>query len=195
MELKEILEQLKKEKDPLRYLKELLKKIKDRNLKLEIEKLIEKLEKKEAPRSLESAVESVSFKAPAVETETFEKYNPSRRLERASSLNISRDTDEKKPSESYGSNIKTSYIRNESEFRSNLESSGLISRTSFNTTAEAKEAIRQKGSDLTGNYDIKEEKIQYHSERDSFSRNDNVFGGFDLKESHKKKKNMGFYNG
>ena len=44
MDIKEIKEQLKKEKDPEKFLKDLLKKIKDKKLIEEIRELLEKKE-------------------------------------------------------------------------------------------------------------------------------------------------------
>jgi len=194
MDLKEILKKLKEEKDPLKYLKELLKKVKERDLKKEIEKLIEKLEReaKKHP-TLESSVQHIPLRVQN-ETEVFEPYLPGGRRERIQTLMPQREQ-EHKPGESYGSSIKTNYVSSDSDFRSSLETSGLVSRSGFNTTAEAKEAIRQKGSNLTGNYNLKEERIQYHSERDEFTKEDLTGLPHDLKESHKKRRNLGIYNG
>lgn len=58
MDIKEIKEQLKKEKDPEKFLKELLKKTKDKKLIEEIEKLLEKKESR-GESELERAVRDV----------------------------------------------------------------------------------------------------------------------------------------
>ena len=198
MKLEDILTQLKKEKDPLKYLKSLLKEIKDEKLKKEIEKLLKTYEEKSSKpqsQSLESAVQSTSIRLPRVETETFETYSPSRRRERISTSFPGQSQENNVKSESYGSSVKTDYMRNEFEVRQNLETSGLITRSSFNTTSEAKEAIRQKGSIPGKDYNIaeREERIQYSHGMDSFMQED-ASGPFDLRESHKKRKNSGVYH-
>lgn len=60
MDIKEIKEQLKKEKAPDKFLKELLKKTKDKKLKEEIEKLLEKKESR-GESELEKAVKNVEI--------------------------------------------------------------------------------------------------------------------------------------
>ena len=58
MDIKEIKEQLKKEKDPEKFLKDLLKKIKDKKLIEEIRELLEKKESR-GESELEKAVRNV----------------------------------------------------------------------------------------------------------------------------------------
>jgi len=200
MKLEDVLKQLEKEKDQLKYLKETLKKINDNKLKKEIEKLISDLEKKssskkEKPSTLESAVEHIPSSRPReVPTETFEPYSPSRFRERVS-ITFPTRQEENNQNESYGSSIKTDYIRNVAEFKQSLETSGLISRSGFNTTAESQEAARQKDPNKDYNLNSREEMFSYHSERDERMKEDLSGLPSDLREMHKKRKNIGVYHG
>tara|TARA_Y100000034_G_scaffold120115_1_gene162626 strand:- start:206 stop:790 length:585 start_codon:yes stop_codon:yes gene_type:complete len=194
MEKSDILKQLKKEKYPLKYLQELLKKIKDKKLQKEIENLIKeytpKKPKKKTPSTLESTVLNTPTRLPKVTTETLETYQPpSRRRVLTTGTSISNE--DKKPQEDYGSSVKKDYITTKSQFKESLESKGLISKTGFSTTAESKEAARQQSQD----YDLnQEENIKYHDTREEHMKEDLTGLASDLKETHKKKKER-FYHG
>lgn len=196
MNLQDILKQLEKEKDPLKYLQDLLKKIQDKKLKQEIEKLIEKLkkdaEKKEAPHSLEQVVQNISPRTQRVETESLENY-ASRTITRVRIPTPIFQQEEKKPKEDYGSNIKSDYITSNSEFTRSLKNSGLISRTGFTSTAETKDAVRERSQDKNYNLD-REETISYHNETDFQMREDLTGLTSDLKETHKKRKGIQQYH-
>jgi|TARA_B100001971_G_C18032150_1_gene453136 hypothetical protein len=197
MKKEDILKQLEKEKEPLKYLQKILKEIKDKDLQKEIQKLIEKYtKKKEKPlKSIEDTVQGPSIRSPQVQTETLEDYHPrtSRRIISTSGPNLG-DTEEPKPEESYGSNVKGDYINTSKEFQDSLETKGLVSRTGFTGTAETQETIK-KESGNNRDYQNQGETLEDYSVRDTHMDQDAIGRSSDLREMHKKKKNIEVYHG
>src|SRR3989344_1154606 len=164
MDIKEVLKQLEKEKDPLKYLQKLKKEVKDKKILEELEKLIEKLVEKSSKKkkggkkseakipSLEHIAASISIPSQRVPTETIklQDYQPRSRMRVAAmpaqtpAQGASR---QQGYNDDYGSNVKSDYIRTRADFSNKLETSGLTSKTGFTTTAESKEAIRRQAGD------------------------------------------------
>ena len=213
MSIKVILEQLKKEKDPVKYLEKELKNTSDKEKKKEIEKLIEKEklknkkeEKKESSEtkaripSLEQIARSVPRLTAETRTETIEDYHSRSRTriivpglpqqENAAARN------QQGYSEEYGSNIKSDYLRTKAEFNKSLESSGLISKAGFTTTAESKHAIQQKAGDKREYMESRDNlNIQQYNVREGMIKEDLVGLNQDLKQAKRGRREIGIYHG
>ncbi|MAG45466.1 MAG: hypothetical protein CMH63_01690 [Nanoarchaeota archaeon] len=206
MKKSNILKQLEKEKDPLKYLQSLLKKIKDKDLQKDIEKLIEKFSKKEGKKdvrvrgvgssqSIEDLIQGPSPKPAPVQTEVLEDYQvrPSRRILPSEGIGTPGSDDKPKPEESYGTNVKGDYLTTSKEFKGSLETKGLVSRTGFTHNAETQEAIRKESGEKE--YRNQEGNIEDYSVRDLHLDQDAVGRSSDLREMHKKKKDIEIYHG
>jgi len=136
MKISDILKKLEKEKDPIKFLKALLKTIKDKRLIEEIKKLIKELEPKDN-------LEDIASNAPKITIEPIEsapvvKYSRER-VRVLSEDNVERENNK------YGGNTVEDYSRQEGieRVREKLETSGLITKTGFHGTAESQNVIDQ----------------------------------------------------
>ena len=136
MKIGDLLKKLENEKDPIKFLKDLLKKIKDKKLIIDIKKLIKKLEPKDT-------LEDIAEDAPKITVEPIEgvpvaKYS-SERVRILPQENVEREGNK------YGGNSVEDYSRagGIERVREKLETSGLITKTGFHGTAESQRVIDQ----------------------------------------------------
>ena len=197
MKLKDILEHLKKEKNPLKYLQELLKRTEDKNLKEDIKDLIEEYKEEEKEKKARgkkpslSLEQAVSFVPQEIRTEKLEDYHP--RTGRTVDVRDIPSTDtEPRNNEKYGSNIKGDYLSTGSDLRKSLENKGLVSKTGFTTTAESKEVIKQEYG--SRDYDERNEQFGTYNERDQRMQENLTGMTEDLRGSKRKKHRMEIYH-
>lgn len=207
MSIRIILDQLKKEKDPLKYLEKELKKTNDKELKKEIEKLIEKEKsknkEKEQIKAKIPSLEQIAMSLPRLQetrTERLVDYQ-SRSRSRVILAGVPQQEGQQRKqqgySEDYGSNIKSDYVTTKADFQKSLESSGLTSRAGFETTTESRHAIQQKAGDrreyietrnnlnIQQEYSVREEAVK-----------ENLAGlNPDLKQAKKGRRIIGVYYG
>lgn len=99
-------------------------------------------------------------------------------------------------SEDYGSNIKSDYLRTKADFNRSLETSGLISKAGFTTTAESKHAIQQKAGDRREYMESRDNlNIQQYNVREGMIKEDLVGLSSDLKQAKKGRREIGIYHG
>ena len=154
MDLKEIMERLKKEKDPEKFLRKILNKIKDKKLREKIKGLLEKKESYgESP--LEKVVRNV--RVPRREPEVRVHVPESVQERSVSRTNIRPDlvVDGKK-GEDYGGSIGGKSYKTGSIVKQ-LEESHLVAEGGHLTTSETKGLIDQK----MGEYDLHKESDKY----------------------------------
>ena len=213
MSIKIILEQLKKEKNPLEYLEKELKKTSDKELKKEIEKLIEieKLKSKKEPENKSAKIPSLEQIAMSIprtriqetKTERLVDYQSRTRIITPGSSipqsNLQAEQGKNRQqsySEDYGSNIKADYITTKSEFQRSLETSGLTTKAGFTTTAESKQAIQQRAGDRKDYIDTRDNlNMQQYNLRDEMVKEDLTGLTQDLKQARMRKKEIGVYHG
>jgi len=196
MDIKEIKEQLKKEKDSEKFLRKLLKNIKDKKLKEEVEKLLEKKETR-GESELERAVRNVHIErrepkltaeVPEID-ESFEERTTTIRGVRPDLIVGRREEAD------YGLRTGGRDYAVGSAVQK-LKSSNLVAEQGHLGTAETQELIDKK----MGEYEMRsresdkyrEDKIYSTTQRESFSERtafDNVLGT----DRDKKKKRLGDY--
>ena len=195
MKLKNILEHLKKEKHPLKYLQELLKRTENKNLKEDIKDLIEKYKEGKKAREKKPSLsleQAVSFLPQETKTEKIEDYHHPRTGRTVDVRDIPSTDTEPRNNEKYGSNIKGDYLSTGSDLRKSLENKGLVSKTGFTTTAESKEVIKQEYG--SRDYDERNEQFETYSERDQRMQENLTGMTEDLRESKRKKHRMEIYH-
>ena len=213
MSVKRILEQLKKEKDPLKYLEKELKKTEDKKLRKEIEKLIEKekLKNKEERKEKGANEEGIKTRIPSLEqiaasiprtraapTETLENYQSRTRARVMVPGLPSQEGAQKQGSysENYGSNVKSDYITTKGDFNRQLEVSGLTMRTGFTTTAESKHAIQQKAGGREEYMEARDNlNIEQYSVRGEMIKEDLIGLSPDLKQAKRGRRDIEIYHG
>ena len=216
MDIKRILEQLKKEKDPLKYLEKELAKVDNKELKKEIADLIEKLKNKKEEKtekksddketkvkipSLEQIAMSIPrSRPPQVPTERLENYQSRARarIMIPGGLPQQEKTERQQQgySEDYGSNIKSDYLRTKADFNRSLETSGLTTKAGFTTTAESKHAIQQKAGERREYMESRDNlNIQQYNVREGMIKEDLVGLSSDLKQAKKGRREIGIYHG
>ncbi len=214
MSIERILEQLKKEKDPLRYLEKELKKASDNKLRKDIAGLIEKLKNKNAVKENKEEKEQpkVKVKIPSLEqiarsiprlqetrTETKENYQSGARTRIITPGLLPQQEEAPRQqgySEDYGSNIKSDYIRTKADFQKSLETSGLTAKAGFATTAESKHAIQQKAGDRREYMEARDNlNIQQYNIRDEMIKEDMTGLHPDLKQAKRGRKEIEVYHG
>lgn len=215
MSIERILEQLKKEKDSLKYLEKELKKASDNKLKKDIELLIEKekLKNKKEKSEKNSEDKEAKIKIPSLEqiarsiprmpetrTETIENYQ-SRARTRIIIPGLPQQQDQTARqqqgySEDYGSNIKSDYIRTKADFNMSLETSGLTTKAGFTTTAESKQAIQQRAGERREYIEARDNlNIQQYNVREGIMKEDLTGLPSDLKQAKRGRREIGVYHG
>jgi len=213
MSIKRILKQLKKEKDKIKYLERELKKIEDEKLKNEIEKIIEKLKNEEKKKSNSDeekvkipSLEQIAMSIPrmsrmsVVQTEKLENYQSKTRARVAMPGAVEQEhggaRKQQGYSENYGSNIKSDYVRTKADFNRELETSGLITKSSFTTTAESKHAIQQKAGNREEYMQTGDNlNIQQYNVRENMIKEDLTGLTHDLKQAKRGRRNIEVYHG
>lgn len=210
MDIKEILKQLEKEKDPLKYLQKLKREIKDKKILIELEKLIEKFSRKEKEGkkseakipSLEQIAQSISIPSRMAPTETIQlrDYQSRSRMRVAAApaqVPATQQTTQRGYNDDYGANVKSDYIMTKGDFSSKLETSGLTTRTGFITTAESKEAIRRQAGDRKEYMEADNFSVNQYSEREEFIQHQERMEvmSFDQRQARKGKKEIQTYHG
>ncbi|MBI2507973.1 hypothetical protein HYV89_03395 [Candidatus Woesearchaeota archaeon] len=212
MPMKKILEQLKKEKDKIKYLEKELKKTEDKNIKKEIENLIEKLKKEgkengngENEKIKAPSLEQIAMSIPRMRTAPTEalelqNYQPRSRMRVATPMPAETGQAQRGRTQgyndSYGSNIKSEYIRTKADFNSQLEASGLIAKSGFTTTAESKHAIQQRAGDRKEYIQAGDNlNIQQYNIREEMIKEDVTGLSHDLKQAKRGRKEIGVYHG
>ncbi|MBS3151576.1 hypothetical protein J4443_04310 [Candidatus Woesearchaeota archaeon] len=218
MSIERILEQLKKEKDPLKYLENELDKARkagDKKLKNSIAELIEKEKSKNKNAEEKKAKEEQSkIKIPSLEqiamsiprpglprvpTERLENYQ-SRTRARIMTPGLPQQEktgrQQQGYSEDYGSNIRSDYIGTKADFQKSLEASGLTSRAGFTATAESKHAIQQKAGDRGEYIEARNNlNIQEYNVREIMVKENLVGLHPDLKQAKRGRKEIEVYHG
>ena len=211
MDIKGILEQLKKEKDKIKYLEKELKKINDKKLKGEIEKLIEKLKSDDKKKPAEEKIKIPSLEQIAssiprarmqpVQTERIENYQSRSRArvivpEGAGAVAQQKMARQQGYNDNYGSNIKSDYIMTKADFNRQLETSGLMTRSGFTTTAESKHAIQQKAGDKREYMDDRDNlNIHQYNTRDEMIKENMIGLSSDLKQAKRGRREIEVYHG
>ncbi len=217
MSIRVILEQLKKEKNPLEYLEKELKKTNDKELKKEIEKLIDKEKKSKKPEGKKSEIKTASnipslehiamsiprARLPETSTERLVDYQsrarstiPTSNLPQSPLQSEQQKSRQRGYSEDYGSNIKADYITTKSEFQRSLETSGLTTKAGFTTTAESKHAIQQRAGERKDYMDARDNlNMQQYSLRDEMVKEDLTGLSSDLKQAKRGRSEIKSYHG
>jgi len=161
MKLEEIKKELVKQKNPLKYLESILKKIKDKDLQEKIKKIIEKFKTEETPKKLPShSLEGLVRHAPRVPIEQDIPRQIQQEIEQPQ--RISTDsvpsmalTVESKPSEDYGIKPgKVDYDLTTSRVKNRLQESHLLTEHGFTSSAETQHLINKK----MGEYNVDEQQ-------------------------------------
>jgi hypothetical protein len=189
MDIKEILEKLKKEKDPEKFLKELLKTTKDNKLKKEIEKLLESFEKKWG----ESKLENLVRRSPVMVNDEPEITIPESRERVVRSGSRQDLVVDGKKGEDYGISSGGKGYKTGNAIKQ-LEESNLVAKGGHLENAETKGLIDKK----LGEYDVNQKGDNYSSD-DKYSKNDSRPEALKDKDEafgdvfHRKKKHVGDY--
>lgn len=180
MKIEDIKKQLKKEKNPLKYLQDLIKKTKDKKLKEQIEKLLEELKKPK--KNLEDVVRR-AHRLELKEEEIEERPRTDIRASQNIALNVERRN------EDYGIRVgKGDYSLGVEKLRKDLETSQQTVRDGFLANTETQGLFDRKA----GEYNIEQRK-SYQNERgveyrkEEFIR-ENINGLTSIEKEIKKKK-------
>ncbi len=212
MDIKGILEQLKKEKNKLEYLEKELKKTDDKKLKGEIEKLIEKLKSEDKKKPAEEKIKIPSLEQIAsgiprarnqtVQTESLENYQSRSRARTILPGIVPGVAAQPKAArqqgynEDYGSNIKSDYIRTKADFNRQLETSGLVAKSGFATTAESKHVIQQQAGGREEYINARDNlNIHQYNTREGMIKEDVIGLSSDLKQAKKRRREIEIYHG
>jgi len=163
MKIEEIKKELVKQKNPLKYLESILKKIKDKELKSKIKNIIEKFKIEETPKKLPShSLEGLVRHAPRVPIEQEiiprqiqPEIEQPERITSTDSVPAMALTVESKSSEDYGIKPgKVDYDLTTSRVKNRLQESHLVTEHGFTSSAETMHLVDQK----MGEYNVDEQK-------------------------------------
>lgn len=165
MKIEDIKKELLKQKDPIKYLQELIKKLDDKKLIQEIKELIKKLK---APKpSLENIIRHAP-RIPIFEQE--EKASRITTVTRATIPSIALQVPEKK-SEDYGIKTgKADYDITTERVKKNLQESHLVSEQGFTSSTETMHLIDRK----FGEYAIEENRRYISEEQPKYKKFEHV---------------------